>query len=215
MKTKNLILSTFIAVSITSCKQKEVKKEITKVEPETIIKTNSEPQLDLVWETDSIFKTPESCFFDKEHKVIYVSNVNNAPRTKDNNGFISKLSLDGKVIEKEWVDGLSAPKGMGFYHEVLYVTDIDAIVEINAHTGLVLKKTTLKGAKMLNDIDVDQATGIIYVSAMDTGKIYSYFDGKFTLWKEGFNRPNGLLVCLLYTSPSPRDKRQSRMPSSA
>ena len=25
----------------------------------------------------------------------------------------------------------------------------------------------------------------------------------------------GLLTCLLYTSPSPRDKRQSRMPSSA
>ena len=26
---------------------------------------------------------------------------------------------------------------------------------------------------------------------------------------------DGLLACLLYTSPSPRDKRQSRMPSSA
>ena len=26
---------------------------------------------------------------------------------------------------------------------------------------------------------------------------------------------HGSLVCLLYTSPSPRDKRQSRMPSSA
>ena len=26
---------------------------------------------------------------------------------------------------------------------------------------------------------------------------------------------NGNKVCLLYTSPSPRDKRQSRMPSSA
>ena len=25
----------------------------------------------------------------------------------------------------------------------------------------------------------------------------------------------GVLTCLLYTSPSPRDKRQSRMPSSA
>ena len=25
----------------------------------------------------------------------------------------------------------------------------------------------------------------------------------------------GLFICLLYTSPSPRDKRQSRMPSSA
>ena len=36
---------------------------------------------------------------------------------------------------------------------------------------------------------------------------------------EGYARSTGkpgvLLVCLLYTSPSPRDKRQSRMPSSA
>ena len=29
------------------------------------------------------------------------------------------------------------------------------------------------------------------------------------------NFPQDLFVCLLYTSPSPRDKRQSRMPSSA
>ena len=28
-------------------------------------------------------------------------------------------------------------------------------------------------------------------------------------------KKNGLRICLLYTSPSPRDKRQSRMPSSA
>ena len=27
--------------------------------------------------------------------------------------------------------------------------------------------------------------------------------------------PNLIIICLLYTSPSPRDKRQSRMPSSA
>ena len=32
----------------------------------------------------------------------------------------------------------------------------------------------------------------------------------------GFIAPFGLIkICLLYTSPSPRDKRQSRMPSSA
>ena len=29
------------------------------------------------------------------------------------------------------------------------------------------------------------------------------------------NRENIIVSCLLYTSPSPRDKRQSRMPSSA
>ena len=35
------------------------------------------------------------------------------------------------------------------------------------------------------------------------------FDERKTLWKELYK------TCLLYTSPSPRDKRQSRMPSSA
>ena len=33
------------------------------------------------------------------------------------------------------------------------------------------------------------------------------------LSREGFH--DGIVTCLLYTSPSPRDKRQSRMPSSA
>ena len=31
----------------------------------------------------------------------------------------------------------------------------------------------------------------------------------------GYRAKQGITVCLLYTSPSPRDKRQSRMPSSA
>ena len=33
--------------------------------------------------------------------------------------------------------------------------------------------------------------------------------------QEGFNNWSAANFCLLYTSPSPRDKRQSRMPSSA
>ena len=41
-------------------------------------------------------------------------------------------------------------------------------------------------------------------------------------WRDGkkhgqgtVNWPNGYLYCLLYTSPSPRDAHESRMPSSA
>ena len=33
--------------------------------------------------------------------------------------------------------------------------------------------------------------------------------------QRGTKYPNRYIICLLYTSPSPRDKRQSRMPSSA
>ena len=35
------------------------------------------------------------------------------------------------------------------------------------------------------------------------------------LWWLGFSQYTYRYICLLYTSPSPRDKRQSRMPSSA
>ena len=35
------------------------------------------------------------------------------------------------------------------------------------------------------------------------------------IWGFWYLDPNGYYCCLLYTSPSPRDKRQSRMPSSA
>ena len=41
-------------------------------------------------------------------------------------------------------------------------------------------------------------------------KVIIYGDLEITRDKAGLNK-----FCLLYTSPSPRDKRQSRMPSSA
>ena len=151
------------------------------------------PKLKLLWETDTIFKTSESCLYDPKHHVIYVSNVNNAPRTKDNNGFISLLHTDGGVIKLKWATGMSAPKGMGYFNEVLYVTDIDAVLEIDAHTGEIIDKHVLEGALMLNDIAID-ALGTVYVSAMDTHKIYKLIDGDFILWKDHLNSPNGLNV---------------------
>ena len=42
--------------------------------------------------------------------------------------------------------------------------------------------------------------------------LYSHMHGDQT---HGINDLRPFYICLLYTSPSPRDKRQSRMPSSA
>ena len=50
---------------------------------------------------------------------------------------------------------------------------------------------------------------------------YSAVDGVMTDWHTqhlmqlGYSAAGLIMICLLYTSPSPRDKRQSRMPSSA
>ena len=40
-------------------------------------------------------------------------------------------------------------------------------------------------------------------------------DAGHTIFASSHNFPYMFIHCLLYTSPSPRDKRQSRMPSSA
>ncbi len=186
MKLSILTVTLITTLALSSCKNKTASAKDANKEKGT-------PSFELLWETDTIFKTPESCLFDAKHNVIYVSNINDAPRTKDNNGYISLLHTDGSPIKLDWATGMSAPKGMGYYDEILYVTDIDTVLEIDAHTGKTIRKHTLEGALMLNDLTID-AYGTVYVSAMDTNKIYTLNDGDFTLWKDNMNKPNGLLA---------------------
>ena len=51
---------------------------------------------------------------------------------------------------------------------------------------------------------------------IDPSHTYPSFEADhmgISFWRGKFDKTSG--SCLLYTSPSPRDKRQSRMPSSA
>ena len=63
--------------------------------------------------------------------------------------------------------------------------------------------------------------GSMGVFSLDFAENYAYFsDAAFdVVFDDGSKNTNGVSngaqTCLLYTSPSPRDKRQSRMPSSA
>ena len=60
-----------------------------------------------------------------------------------------------------------------------------------------------------NDIDDDDASNMPLQVIVEPQEAPS-FAAEFTLFADG-----GFLYCLLYTSPSPRDQRGSRMPSSA
>jgi hypothetical protein len=116
--------------------------------------------------------TPESVAYDPVDDTYLVANINGAPSDKDGNGFISKLSPDGKVIALTFIDGakkgtkLDAPKGMAISKDVLYVTDIDTVRTFDRKTGKSKGDIALKGATFLNDISVGP-DGKVYVS--DTG----------------------------------------------
>ena len=60
-------------------------------------------------------------------------------------------------------------------------------------------------------IDPNRPVNEVY----DNSEQLSYKEDVRTLLKSNLNILNKADSCLLYTSPSPRDKRQSRMPSSA
>lgn len=147
-----------------------------------------------LWELAGM-EGPESALPDTAGGVIYVSNVNGNPTDKDGNGYISTVSLDGKLITQKWVTGLDAPKGLAKVGGKLYVSDIDALVEIDTTTAAITAKYPAAGAKFLNDTAADPA-GNVYVSDMATNTIWRLSGGKFEAWLQSnsLDNPNGLLI---------------------
>ena len=141
------------------------------------------------------FSHPESVDLDIPHQVLYVSNIGGAPLDKDGNGFISKLSRDGKLLELKWIEGLNAPKGMVMQGFTLYVTDIDRLVQIDTRTGKITNTYAADGAVFLNDPAID-AKGNVYVSDIAKRKIWQLRDGKMSIWYDADDlmHVNGLRV---------------------
>ena len=86
--------------------------------------------LEVKWVVDGL-NEPESVVFDKKNSAIYISNINGDPLKLDKNGYISKISVDGQILEKKWIKGLDAPKGMTIFNDHLFVADINKIWRIN------------------------------------------------------------------------------------
>ena len=145
------------------------------------------------WQTTAEFKTPESVCYDHQRNILYISNIAGGPSDKDNNGFITTLSSEGKILQLEWCKGLSAPKGMGITGNFLYVADIDEIVKIDIIRRKIVQHFPITGAIFLNDITVDNK-GNIYVSDMNDNSIYRIKNSTPELFvKSGqLNQPNGL-----------------------
>jgi len=149
---------------------------------------------ELLWETKGLAQ-PESVVEDPATGVIYVSNINGAVMQKDGNGFISRLTADGKMLERQWVKGLNTPTGLALHDRTLYAADVDQLIEINAASGEILKRYDAKGAVFLNDVVVDD-DGTVYVSDTPMNTIWRLKDGSFEPWlaNDALNGPNGLLI---------------------
>jgi outer membrane protein assembly factor BamB len=163
---KNLILLILLA-GLLSCKPGKSNKPL----PASAEKY----KLELVWQSDTLLRTPESVLLDRDRNILYVSNVNLNPWEKDGNGFISQLDKSGNIIILKWIEGLNGPKGMGISGKSLYIADIDELVEANIETGKIIRKIKLDGKPDLNDVTVG-GDDKVYVSGSGSNTVYQLKD---------------------------------------
>ena len=144
-----------------------------------------------------MLEVPECVLHNPADNLLYVSNVSGKPAEKNGKGFISKVDLNGQVIDLKWSAGLNAPKGIVLHGTSLYVSDIDELVQIDLKTGTVENRYPAAGAVFLNDVAADK-DGTIYVgdSSAENSKIYRLSKGKLEAWIEPpeIERLNGLYV---------------------
>lgn len=151
-------------------------------------------QLVKLWETDSVFKVPESVLFDEKNNMLYVTNIDGTdPWGKDGKGSVGKMTAAGRVIAAEWVTGLHAPKGMGLYKGKLYVADMTELVVIEVAEGKITDRVAVAGAQGLNDVTIDK-NGIIYVSDSKARKVFRVQNGRSEPYLENLKSPNGVLA---------------------
>ena len=109
----------------------------------------------------------ESVAYDPAGKVFYTSDFGSdlKPADKDGKGKITKVSLDGKILEEGFLPGkgqiLNKPKGIWISGNRLWVTDIDSVWMFNLKTKEG-KKLELPGVTFANDPAV--MNGALYVS---------------------------------------------------
>jgi hypothetical protein len=141
------------------------------------ISTANADELSLLWQVNDLDQ-PESVVANPTEKALY----------------ISKVSMDGEVLIKHWLDNLNAPKGMAIHGDNLYIADMQQVHQVSISQARIVNQFQVKQAKMLNDITITE-DGTVYISDLLAGGIYRITDNHISLWFEhkDLPHPNGLL----------------------
>lgn len=154
------------------------------------------PPFPVVWTLTEGLQAPESAYVDPVSGSLFLSQIGaGGGKAKDGDGWISKLTVDGKMVVNKWVTGLSAPKGLRSHGDILWVSDIDRLVGVSIKEAKVVHNIAIDGAKFLNDVATGP-DGTVYISDMAASRVYAHKDGQITVFADGpeLEHPNGLLV---------------------
>ena len=156
----------FLSIALLASCQKTSKEEEKVRESTWQIKNTSQ------WDNLEGLINVESIIYDEANEVFYITSGKEYRPNFE--GFISKISKEGKLLELKWVKWLNRPTGMAIKDSVLYVADISALVAVNTNDGTVLEKYLAPMVDSgLNDVAINEK-GEVYVTA-------SFIHGVFKL----------------------------------
>jgi DNA-binding beta-propeller fold protein YncE len=151
----------------------------------------------IVWQTDSVFRHPESIVYDAEKSCFYVSNMDkNTPNEELYSDVISKVSKNGKKIHVEWMKGLSSPSGMVLKNDTLYVVERNGIALVDMKSRKIIKRIPIETKGFLNDITIDSKNRIFVTETETIGVIYIIENDTSQVWYKGqdIGKINGILA---------------------
>jgi DNA-binding beta-propeller fold protein YncE len=123
-------------------------------------------------------KNPAGFIVDPASGSYFIANENGGPSDRDNNGFITKLDENGKIVKLKFIEGgvgvtLHAPKGLAVLDKTLYVSDIDKVRRFDITTGRPLGEVDLSAFKVdfLTGLATD-GNGVLYIADSGADTIY-------------------------------------------
>lgn len=129
----------------------------------------------VAWVLDEGLCEPETAVLNPASNELIISNI--CGFNKNGEGYLSRVSLDGEMIEARWIEDMDAPAGMARLGDTLYVVDVERVHAIDLISEARTKILgPFEGAKAFNDIAVD-TNGVLYVSDSARGHVLRIVDG--------------------------------------
>ena len=171
-----------LALTCSACRRQQPKPAAAPPGPEPAV----------IQVADIGLNAPESILYDSASDTYLVSNINGSAFARDDNGFITRLTPDGRVADLKWIAGgvrgvtLNGPKGMGIKGDTLFVADIDAVRMFDRRSGVPVAAIAIPGATFLNDVAIGP-DGTVYVTdaGIEPAGDGSARTGTDALWKLG------------------------------
>ena len=135
----------------------------------------------LLWETPRSLLAPESAVYDPARGCLYVSNYDGYNRGATGQQSVSKLSLDGKIDDPDWITGLTNPTGLALAGDTLYAVCRNALVKVALGSRQIAHQVLFPRPVVPNDIAIGD-NGTIYISDTFKNCIYRITGAQCEEW---------------------------------